>query len=360
MNLPCAMDVEPDGNFDRLLTVLYRRGEPDRVPFFELKSDIDAAVLGEGDGPAWGWVDTGRDALERHVRHQRLMGYDYLDWRSRTFAFQRAERSVGRTPHGERAYVRGDRSLIASREDFESYPWPDMSAVDYSSLDGLAAAAPPGMKIIARYSGVLENTLWVTGYQTLCLMLYDDRELAAACFREVGSRIAEYFERCVRHPAVGAVCLGDDMGFKTQTILSPDDLREFVFPWHRRICRAARREGKPAILHSCGNLRQVMDDVIDCGWDARHSFEDQVLPVWEAKEQYGDRMAVLGGFDMDKISRYSPEQVREHTKTLIRRCGPGGGWALGTGNSVADYVPAANYLAMLDAGYRWGRYPLNL
>ena len=351
--------IEPDGDFGRLLSVLRRGGEPDRVPFFELKSDIEAAVLGEEDGPGWGYVDVDEDALERHVRHQRLLGYDYLDWRSRTFAFRRAERGTGETDQGERSYVQAGASLISSREEFENYPWPDMETVDYSGLDRLAEVLPPKMKIIARFSGVLENTLWIAGYQTLCMMLYDDRELAGKCFDAVGSRVLEYFARCAQHPAVGAVCLGDDMGFKTQTILSPADLREFVLPWHERICTAAQEAGKPSILHSCGNLEEIMDDVIACGWDAKHSFEDQVLPVWEAKERYGDRIAVLGGFDMDKIARFSPQKVREHTSELLQRCGPGGGWALGTGNSVADYVPPQNYVAMLDEGYRRGRYPLD-
>ena len=99
-----------------------------------------------------------------------------------------------------------------------------------------------------------------------------------------------------------------------------------------------------------------MEDIIYCGWDARHSFEDAIEPVWEARQRYGDRISVLGGFDMDKICRMSEEEVRAHTRFLIEHCAPGGGWALGTGNSVADYVPVNNLLAMLEEGHRVGFY----
>jgi len=78
-------------------------------------------------------------------------------------------------------------------------------------------------------------------------------------------------------------------------------------------------------------------------------------PVWEAKRKWGDRIALLGGFDMDKLCRSTPEEVRAHTRLLIERCAVGGGWALGTGNSVADYVPAENFLAMLEVGYQESR-----
>jgi len=350
--------IEPDGDFNRLLTVLYRQGEPDRVPFYELFSNIEGTVMGEESGGS-SPMHPDESRMPLHVRHQRRMGYDYVNWRTESFAFLRPERGVGDTSHGERRYVRSTDSLIASWDDFEAYAWPDMVQVDYSGLDRLADMMPPALRIIPTYSGILENTTWIVGFENLCMLLYADRKLLRACFDAVGCRIAEYFRRSLAHEMVGAIAMGDDMGFKTQTMISPEDIREFVLPWHKEICRLAHAAGKPAILHSCGNLIAIMDDLIACGWDAKHSFEDQIQPVWEAKELYGDRIAVLGGFDMDKISRFSPRQVREFTRRLITRCGVGGGWALGTGNSVADYVPAENLVAMLDEGYRFGRYPLN-
>ena len=358
MALCDSTGIEPDGDFNRLLCVLHRDGEPDRVPFYELFSNIEAQVMGVDTEQGATLTHIDESQIPLHIRHQHRMGYDYVGWRAGALEFLRPERGVGHTPQGERRYVRGADSLVASREQFESYPWPDVSAVDYSSLDGLMGMLPGGMKAIPAYSGIFENTVWIVGYETMCTLLFEDRALLRACFDAVGSRIAEYFTQCVKYPAVGAIVMGDDMGFKTQTMIAPADIREFVLPWHERICQAAHAAGKPAILHSCGNLTEIMDDLIACGWDAKHSFEDQIQPVWEARELYGDRIALLGGFDMDKLARFNPRQVRDYTRWLIRQCGRGGGWALGSGNSVANYVPAENLVAMLDEGYRCGRYPL--
>lgn len=111
------------------------------------------------------------------------------------------------------------------------------------------------------------------------------------------------------------------------------------------------------LLHSCGNLREIMDDLIDeVGIDAKHSFEDGIQPVTEAKRLYGDRVALLGGIDVDYLCRSSEEEVRAYTRRVIEVCAPGGGWALGTGNSVANYIPVKNYLAMLDEGRNCGTY----
>ena len=360
---PLLWEIEHEPDFARLEKVLRRGGEPDRVPFCELFSNVQADVLkaiGKHEEPppkgapledreAWLWG--------QHIAYMTSLGYDYANCGAYGFGFPKNENPRGMTPHGERAYYLASSHTIASREDFESYPWPDMAAVDYSPIERFAAVLPEGMKVITGGpGGVLENVMWLLGYEGISTLLYDDEPLVRDMFDAVGSRMAQHLERAAALDVVGAIMLGDDLGFKTQTMLSPAALRRYVFPWHTRIVEAAHRHGKPAILHACGNVTEVMDDIIACGWDARHSFEDAIEPIWEAKARWGDRIALLGGFDMDKISRMTVEQVRAHTRLLIERCAPGGGWALGTGNSVANYVPVENFLAMLDEGWRAGKY----
>jgi uroporphyrinogen decarboxylase len=102
-----------------------------------------------------------------------------------------------------------------------------------------------------------------------------------------------------------------------------------------------------------------MEDLINyVGIDAKHSFEDTSYPVTEYKELYGDRIAILGGVDMDKLSRAPLDEFVEYVKDVIRRCAPGGGYALGCGNTVANYVKLENYLAMIRIGKKYGRYPV--
>ncbi|HHX64308.1 MAG TPA: uroporphyrinogen-III decarboxylase-like protein, partial [Chloroflexi bacterium] len=111
---------------------------------------------------------------------------------------------------------------------------------------------------------------------------------------------------------------------------------------------------RPYLLHSCGNLSKIMDDLIfDVGIDAKHSFEDTIEDVIEAKQQYGDQIALLGGIDVDFLCRATEEQVRERVRRTLEACMPGGGYCLGTGNSVANYIPLNNYLAMVDEGRRF-------
>jgi uroporphyrinogen decarboxylase len=147
---------------------------------------------------------------------------------------------------------------------------------------------------------------------------------------------------------VGAITIYDDMGYKTGTFISPAHLRRYVLPWTRRCAVAAHVQGLPFILHSCGNLEEIMDELIDgVGIDAKHSFEDVIMPMHQVKDKYGQRIGILGGIDMHVLSSGTPDAVRRAVRQTIEDCSPGGGYAFGSGNTIANYIPVESYLHML-------------
>jgi uroporphyrinogen decarboxylase len=189
------------------------------------------------------------------------------------------------------------------------------------------------------------------GYETLCYALYDQRDLVAA----ISQRLREIYEVIVRRilefDRVKVIWGSDDLGFRTGTLISPDDLREFVLPGHKALAEMAHTAGRPYLFHSCGKLDQIMDDLLDdVRIDGLHSFEDTIRTVEDTKTNYGHRIAVLGGIDVDFLCRSTEQAIRHRVRKTLEACHPGGRYCLGTGNSVANYVPLDNYLAMLDEG----------
>jgi uroporphyrinogen decarboxylase len=169
----------------------------------------------------------------------------------------------------------------------------------------------------------------------------------------ISGLMAEYYRRLLEVPRLIAIFPGDDMGFRTGTLLSPDALRRFTLPWHERFARMTHDAGLPYFLHSCGNLAGILPDLVErVGIDAKHSFEDAITPVAEFKRRWGSRIGVLGGVDLDKLARLSPPALRRYVRKIIDDCAPGGRFALGSGNSVPDYVPVENYLTMIDEALR--------
>ena len=149
----------------------------------------------------------------------------------------------------------------------------------------------------------------------------------------------------------------DDWGYRKGLMISPTMMRRWVLPVHKRMAEMAHSRGSLYVLHSCGNLEAIMDDIIDdVKADAKHSFEDTYLSVAEAKKLYGRRIALIGGVYMDVLAGSGVKEVREYTSRVLKACMPGGGYCLGSGNTVANYVPLENYLTMLNVGLEEGWY----
>ena len=133
-------------------------------------------------------------------------------------------------------------------------------------------------------------------------------------------------------------------------------MRRFVVPWHRKIAEVVHAAGRPTVMHSCGCLDAVMDDIVNViRHDGKHSYEDAIRPVEQAYEQMVGRIAVIGGLDVDFVCRSQPAEVFERAQAMLERVAGRGGYALGTGNSVPEYVPQENYFAMLAAA--WAHRP---
>ena len=204
--------------------------------------------------------------------------------------------------------------------------------------------------IVPGPGGVLENVISLVGFDNLCFMQLDEPELMKDICDAVGSRLLKHYEIVSGFDTVGAIISNDDWGFKTQTMLSPALMRKYIIPWHIKIAEAVHKAGKPVILHSCGNLAELMDDIVNViKYDGKHSYEDNIKPVEEAYEELCNKIAVMGGIDLDFICRSTPEQVYERSKTMLKRSSERGAYALGSGNSIPEYVPVKNYYAMISA-----------
>lgn len=346
--IPGLEHVKAQPDFSRLRAAILRENGGGRPPFMELFADqeIIEAILGR----PW------QSPLDK-IEFQYRLGYDSVSApvglhfpSNRTTAKNTAPMALG-----DRRWVTDKACPIQTREDFERYEWPDPDSIGLEPLEEIAAAAPEGMKLILQSSGVLENVMRLMGYTGLAAALYDDPDLVQAVFDQVGSKLLRAYERVIDHPAVGGVFFGEDMGFKTSTMMAPEHHRKYQFPYLKKIFDLAHRHDRFVVLHSCGNLREIMDDLIDdVGIDAKHSFEDAITQVAEFKREYGSRIGVVGGIDVDALSRMETDDFRRYVRRTLEECAPGGGYALGSGNSVTNYCKVENYLAMLEEGWRYG------
>ncbi len=353
--------VEPD--ISEMLDVIFRRKLPRRVHHAELFLDAeikDAVVRRFGLCPHLNRADPLYET-KRDVLLHSFLGYDmFRVGVARKTVFQTATNPAPdtTTQRGQARSVRDwqeeHAGPIQGWKDFEAYRWPKVSDVDFSPLEWLERNLPAGMGCFELTAHIFEILSFLLGYESLCYAVVDQPDLVDAILEAAGSFYEDFTRALVDFSCVAVVWGSDDLGFRSGTMMSPDFLRKKILPWHGKCAAVAHAKGKPYLLHSCGNLDEIMEDLIaDVGVDAKHSFEDAILPVTEAKRRYGSRLALLGGIDMDFLCRTDEAGVRARVRETLSVCMKGGGYCLGTGNTVANYLPLDNYLCMLDEGRKF-------
>jgi len=364
MTLP---NIKPDPDYQRFVKILSGEVKPKRPPFAELFLDTEHMIGICEEGLRRKWVPSpgNREERARHydnvIAVYHALGYDYVRVTGNHLDFSsKYRRSKKPGIDGKiRNWTEEDAGLITTREEFEAYEWPQYRDEDAWDFEYVSTHLPDGMgMVVCPAGGFLEVPLNnLMGYTALCYALTDDPELVSDVFDEVGRRIYDYYEHVAKLnlPNLFGFFQGDDMGYKGATLISPDDTRRLALKWHKRTAQSAHDYGLIYMLHSCGNLDSIMEDLIeDVKIDAKHSFEDAIMPVTDFHERYSSRIGVLGGVDVDAMCRYEPPALRKYIRGVLDACMPGGRYALGSGNSVANYVPISNYFVMLDEGWYYG------
>ena len=166
-------------------------------------------------------------------------------------------------------------------------------------------------------------------------------------------------ENLLQFDCVGAIRMPDDLAHTGGTIVNTRFLRQYIFPHHKQIGEMVHAKGLPYLYHSDGRLYDVIDDLIACGYHALHPCEPASMDIVQLKREYGGRLCLMGNINLDStLCLGTPDDVIEEVKLRLRTVGPGGGYCCGSSNSIPEYVPFDNYLAMIQTIQKHGNYPI--
>ncbi len=327
-----------------------RNKEVKRLPLYE--HNVDFGKIGEIEGIDLASLYCGD---EREIRQFFRLYCDFF--KKHGYDVVTFEGCIGQILPGGGAL--GDSRVIPviqDEDDFNHYPWeeiPEYYFKEYAKyFRALREEMPQGMKAIGGVgNGIFECVQDLTGFQGLCYIAADDEELYQNLFKKVGEMNLKIWNRFMKEfgDIYCVLRFGDDLGYKTSTMLSPSDIRTRILPQYKPIVDLVHSYGKPFLLHSCGKIFDVMEDLIyKIGIDAKHSNEDQIAPFSYWVERYGNQIGNFGGADVDMVCHCSKQELREYIVDIIRQSKGCGGLAFGTGNSIPAYVPAEGYLNMIE------------
>jgi uroporphyrinogen decarboxylase len=295
--------------------------------------------------------------LSDEIEFWHSAGYDYVKLQPAADfdpGNRQGDARVRTTPEGTlRKWASEGKGVITSRQEFEAYPFPLATDFSYSRFEEVRSLLPDGMGVIGQYGDIFTMTWEMMGFETFSLALFEQPELVGNLNQTVGSLVVSMFEYFAESRAVDVLWYSDDIAYASGLMVSPTVLHKYFFPWLKMIGNLAKSHGKPLIYHTDGDVRSVLNDIIDCGVDALHPIEPKAMSLAEVKKTWGNRLSLIGHVDVDLLSRGTPAQVRATVRRNLDITGRTG-YIIGSGNSIPEYVKFENYLAMLQAAHEFG------
>lgn len=336
-------NFKPD--YRNIVDCAYNR-KPKRIPLYD--HSIDDGIAQRVTGRKFPDPAVDLDGYFReYCGAQRDLGYDAVEF----------EGCITRVLPNGGALAHPRPGWIDSPEKFRDYPFgkiKDLYAAAFRpQFAALQRQMPEGMRAIGGVgNGVFEIAQDLCGFEGLCVLKYDEPGIYEGIFVKIGDMMVEIWEWFLNEfPDLFCVVrFGDDLGYKSNTMLPAEDIVKHIIPQYKRIVDLVHKRNKPFLLHSCGNIFNVMPDIIRIAKiDAKHSNEDQIAPFGAWVEKYGGKIGNFGGVDTDRLVAMDNEKLAALVADVYNMAAAkDGGFAIGSGNSIPYYTDPEKYLIMIN------------
>ena len=355
--------------YERMMTAA-RRGQPDRVPVWELiiNRPVIQALYPELFTP------DRQSRYERGSQGAFLLQADFVeredldgitvfeDGRVEWLDERRYRDEWGVTwevPSTGIPYAVGHP--VQDESDLEGYEAPDPEAEHrLRSLEMAVERFKGERAIVFLGHDAFEFSHYLRGMGDLLM----DYVLNPGFVTRMARMVMDYKRRVLERAAeVGAdiLCTGDDYAHNHGPMMSPEHFERFVLPYLQEAVDVAKEKGVPFLKHTDGQLWPILDMIVESGIDVLDPIEPAAgMDIGRVKETYGDRIALAGNVDCGELlSRGTPEEVVEAVKETLAKGAVGGGLILASSNSIHPAVRPENYKAMVQAARKHGQYPLD-
>ncbi len=233
----------------------------------------------------------------------------------------------------------------------EEYTFPDPVAPRFfESIEPLISAYPDRFRVYSLGFSLYERAWTLRGMENLMMDFIEHPEFVHALLKAITEWNIAQVEEALKHD-IDCVHFGDDWGQQRGLQMGPRTWREFIRPAVERMYRVVRDAGRYVSIHSCGDVDELFDDLIDLGLNCFNPFQPEVMDVDALLARYRGRLAFYGGLSTQQILPYgTPDEVRRATEHLLEVGAPGG-YIFSPAHAVPGDVPLENMLAFIEVAH---------
>ncbi|MHB1376071.1 MAG: uroporphyrinogen decarboxylase family protein [Candidatus Humimicrobiaceae bacterium] len=227
----------------------------------------------------------------------------------------------------------------------KEYPLPVLKKEHYKFFKNDIEFIKSNNKICSDYSGSFyEWSYYLRGREKIYYDYYDNPEIIKLIIEKVAFFVEDLSMKNI-NAGVDILCFYDDLGSQNGLQISPEIFRKFYKPYYKNLWQKIKSDynDKYIFLHSCGNIAEIIPDLIECGLDILHPIQPETMNIYDIVREYKDDLVFWGTMSNQKtFPSGSREDIIKEVKDRVSNIGSQSGLILGSSNTLGKDVPIEN------------------
>jgi len=244
--------------------------------------------------------------------------------------------------------------------EIEEYPWPNVEQYDFARASEVAKSFSSEYAVRGPYwRPIFCRVCDLFGMEEAMVRMSIEPKMFEAALEQVFIITLEYCEQLLEAcgDSMSILCLGDDFATQRGMMISPEHWRKFLKPKYAKLFDLGKKTSKFVWFHSCGNITEVIPDLIDIGMNVWETVQLHTLPMSaeQLKREYGRHLTFFGAINTQRLPFATPQEVRDEVERCINILGKDGGYICGPDHHVKPDVPAENAVALFESAKAFRR-----
>ncbi len=248
----------------------------------------------------------------------------------------------------------GDVGVVAEyplqHMSIDEYTFPEIDVDFVHAIGNKLEAETSRFTMFSITMGFFERAWSLMGMEDALVNMAMEEDDAATVYNGILEHHLKLLDAALPHK-FDALFFGDDWGQQNGLIMGPKLWRQYIKPGVAKIFQKAKDAGKMVVLHSCGDLREIMGDLIEIGVDVYNTVQPEIYDLKKLKREYGKDLTFYGGISTQQfLPTATKEESKKKAREVLDIMATDGGYILSPTHAVTPDIPVDNILAIIEAG----------